>query len=213
MTTSCGDIGLFSRMMLDVETVYMSVDSRQRFSEMLNFLQNAAGTGYDVSTDDVIQRPDAVTVSTVHKMKGLEFPCVFIVDVEARRFPRPRSSYDGWLPRGVMTPAINRGAYQSTHDEEIRLFYTAATRAETYLYVSGAENPAAGKKQWQSIAVCATSRHTSRSRPRPHQPAERACASQTSAENRGCRLSDKLHRNQVLPPLPEKLSVPGEVRS
>ena len=133
------DIGLFSRMMLDVETVYMSVDSRQRFSEMLNFLQNAAGTGYDVSTDDVIQRPDAVTVSTVHKMKGLEFPCVFIVDVEARRFPRPRSSYDGWLPPGVMTPAINRGAYQSTHDEEIRLFYTACTRAETYLYVSGAE--------------------------------------------------------------------------
>lgn len=56
------DIGLFSRMILDVETVYMSVDSSQRFSEVLNFLQNAAETGYDVSTDDVLQRPDAVTV-------------------------------------------------------------------------------------------------------------------------------------------------------
>ena len=145
------DIGLFSRMMLDVETVYMSVDSRQRFSEMLNFLQKAASTGYDVSTDDVIQRPDAVTVSTVHKMKGLEFPCVFIVDVEARRFPRSRSSYDGWLPPGVMTPAIDRGAYQSTYDEEIRLFYTASTRAETYLYVSGAESlPQAKSKGSQS---------------------------------------------------------------
>ena len=76
------DIGLFSRMILDVETVYMSVDSSRRFSEVLNFLQNAADTGYDVSTDDVLQRPDAVTVSTVHKMKGLEFPCVFVVDVE-----------------------------------------------------------------------------------------------------------------------------------
>ena len=133
------DIGLFSRMILDVETVYMSVDSRQRFSEVLNFLQNAAETGYDVSTDDVVQRPDAVTVSTVHKMKGLEFPCVFVVDVEAHRFPKRRSRYSGWLPAGVMEPAISRGAYQSTPDEEARLFYTAATRAERYLYVSGAE--------------------------------------------------------------------------
>jgi DNA helicase-2/ATP-dependent DNA helicase PcrA len=134
------DIGLFSRMILDVETVYMSVDSRQRFSEVLNFLQNAADTGYDVSTDDVLQRPDAVTVSTVHKMKGLEFPCVFVVDAEAHRFPKRRNRYSGWLPPGVMTLAITRGAYQSTPDEEIRLFYTAATRAERYLYVSGAES-------------------------------------------------------------------------
>ena len=133
------DIGLFSRMILDVETVYMSVDSRQRFSEVLNFLQHAADTGYDVSTDDVLQRPDAVTVSTVHKMKGLEFPCVFVVDAEAQRFPKRRGSYSGWLPSSVMVPAISRGAYQSTRNEEIRLFYTATTRAERYLYVTAAE--------------------------------------------------------------------------
>lgn len=134
------DIGLFSRMILDVETVYMSVDSRGRFSEILNFLNNAADAGYDVSTDDVLQRPDAVTVSTVHKMKGLEFPCVFVVDVEAQRFPTNRRAYLGWLPPGVMTTATNRGAYQSTQNEEIRLFYTAATRAERYLYITGAAN-------------------------------------------------------------------------
>jgi DNA helicase-2/ATP-dependent DNA helicase PcrA len=134
------DIGLFSRMILDVETVYMSVDSRQRFSEVLNFLQNAAETGYDISTDDLLQRPDTVTVSTIHKMKGLEFPCVFIADVEAHRFPKRRSTYSGWLPPGVMIAAINRGAYQSTPEEEARLFYTAATRAERYLYISGSES-------------------------------------------------------------------------
>ena len=132
------DIGLFSRMILDVETVYMSVDSSRRFAEILNFLQHAAETGYDVSTDDILQRPDAVTVATVHKMKGLEFPCVFVVDAEAQRFPRRRGSYSGWLPPGVMDPAITRGAYQSNPEEETRLFYTAATRAERYLYVTGA---------------------------------------------------------------------------
>lgn len=141
------DIGLFSRMILDVETVYMSVDSKQRFSEVLNFLQNAADTGYDVSTDDVLQRPDAVTVSTVHKMKGLEFPCVFVVDAESHRFPRRKSQYSGWLPPDVMVPAIDRGAYQNTRNEEIRLFYTAVTRAERYLYVSGAESLPRARRQ------------------------------------------------------------------
>ena len=140
------DIGLFSRMILDVETVYMSVDSEGRFSEVLNFLQNAADTGYDVSTDDIMQRPDAVTISTVHKMKGLEFPCVFVVDVEALRFPGRRRGYEGWLPTGTMSAAIGRGAYQSAADGEIRLFYTAATRAERYLYITGAENLPAAKR-------------------------------------------------------------------
>jgi len=134
------DIGLFSRMILDVETVYMSVDSTHRFADVLNFLQRSAETGYDVSTDDLLQRPDTVTVSTVHKMKGLEFPCVFVVDVEEQRFPKKRRSYSGWLPAGAMAHAINRGAYQSTKDEQIRLFYTAATRAERYLYITGAEH-------------------------------------------------------------------------
>ena len=133
------DIGLFSRMILDVETVYLSVDSQQRFSDVLNFLNNAAETGYDVSTNDILQRPDAVTVSTIHKMKGLEFPCIFVVDVEAGRFPGRKRKYDGWLPEESMAGAISRGAYQSTMNEQIRLFYTAATRAERYLYVSGTE--------------------------------------------------------------------------
>ena len=141
------DVGLFSRMILDVETVYLSVDSRHRFAEVLNFLHNAAESGYDVSTDDVLQRPDAVTVSTVHKMKGLEFPCVFVVDVEAHRFPRRRSKYRGWLPQRVMANAIERGAYQSTHNEETRIFYTSVTRAERYLYVSGAEDLPMAKRQ------------------------------------------------------------------
>ena len=141
------DIGLFSRMILDVETVYMSVDSTRRFTEVLNFLNNAADTGYDVSTDDVLQRPDVVTVATVHKMKGLEFPCVFVVDVEANRFPRKRSGYSGLLPERAMAPAIDRGAYQSTRNEEARLFYTASTRAERYLYVSGTEKLPGGKKK------------------------------------------------------------------
>jgi len=76
------DLGVFSRILQDVETVYLSIDSATRFTELLNFLSNVAEGGYDAATADVLRRPDAVTVATVHKMKGLEFPVVFIVDVE-----------------------------------------------------------------------------------------------------------------------------------
>ena len=141
------DIGLFSLMLQDVETVYVSVDSRERFQTILNFLKHTAEKGYNVSTDDLLLRPDAVTVATVHKMKGLEFPCVFVVDVEAQRFPGRRRQYSGWLPEEVLADALERNAYQGTSAEEARLFYTAVTRAERYLYVSGAESLPGGRRR------------------------------------------------------------------
>jgi DNA helicase-2/ATP-dependent DNA helicase PcrA len=141
------DIGVFSKIIQDVEAVYVSVDSARRFQDICNFLENIADTGYDTSTDDVLRRPDAVTVATVHKVKGLEFPVVFVVDVEGQRFPASRRQYRGWLPQAVIQDALNRGAYQGTPEEEARLFYTAITRAERYLYVSGARDLPGGKNR------------------------------------------------------------------
>jgi len=140
------DIGVFSRILQDVETVYLSVDSASRFTELLNFLQNVAEGGYDAATSDILRRPDAVTVATIHKVKGLEYPVVFIVDVEAQRFPKNNSSYSGWLPPGMLATPINRGAYHTTRNEEARLFYTAMTRAERYLYLTGCTNLPNGKR-------------------------------------------------------------------
>jgi DNA helicase-2/ATP-dependent DNA helicase PcrA len=140
------DIGVFSQIIQDVESVYMSVDTTSRFKTILNFLQNVAETGYDSATAELLQRPDAVTISTIHKMKGLEFPVVFLVDVEAQRFPKKKGTYDGWLPSKLLAASIARGAYCSTREEEARLFYTALTRAERLLFVSGAEALPAAKK-------------------------------------------------------------------
>ncbi len=141
------DLGVFSRILQDVETVYLSIDSARRFEELLNFLQNVAENGYDAATEDILRRPDAVTVATVHKVKGLEFPVVFIVDAEAQRFPKSNSSYSGWLPPGLLQDPISRGAYHTTRAEEARLFYTAMTRAERYLYISGCENLPGGRRR------------------------------------------------------------------
>ena len=139
------DLGIFSQMMQDVEAVYLSIDSAGRFGDILNFLANMADSGYDASVIDVLQRPDAVTVSTVHKMKGLEFPVVFLVDAEQGRFPLSKRSYSGWLPTELLQDALSRGRYQGTLEEEVRLFYTAVTRAERYLYVTGSKSLPKGR--------------------------------------------------------------------
>lgn len=140
------EIGLFSRMIQDVEGVYLSVDSSERFRQVFQFLEFVAEGGYNISTDEVTQRPDAISVATVHSAKGLEFPVVFVVDCQAGRFPGKNSGYHGLIPEPLVRAAIQRGAYVGTREAEARLFYTALTRAEAFLYVTGAANLPGGKR-------------------------------------------------------------------
>lgn len=154
-------IGQFSKIMNDVESVYFSIDTTQRFASILNFLNYLVnprfGDDYETSSDHILQRPDAVFISTIHKAKGLEFPVVFVVDVQTGRFPGMKRKYSGWLPASLMAAAIARGAYQNDREGEIRLFYTAITRSERFLYVTGSEKLPMGKRSnsqsvfWQEL--------------------------------------------------------------
>ena len=68
-------------------------------------------------TDDMIDG-DYVTIATIHAVKGLEFPCVFICGLEDKIMPSARSEGDG------------------NFEEERRLMYVAITRAEKELYLT-----------------------------------------------------------------------------
>ncbi|WP_346862439.1 ATP-dependent DNA helicase [uncultured Draconibacterium sp.] len=131
------DLGVFSGIILDIEKVFVSIDTSQRYQTVLNFLSNVAESGYDTTQVELMSRPDAVTISTVHKMKGLEFPIVFVVDILQQRFPGRRSNYNGWLPTTLIQDTLARGMYQNNNAGEARLFYTAMTRAERFLYLTG----------------------------------------------------------------------------
>lgn len=131
------DLGVFSGIILDVEKVFVSIDTSSRYSAILNFLTHVAETGYDTSQVELMSRANAITISTVHKMKGLEYPVVFLVDVVNQRFPYKNSRYSGWLPNNLINNALLRGLYQGNNAGEARLFYTALTRAERFLYVTG----------------------------------------------------------------------------
>ncbi|MDE6104883.1 MAG: hypothetical protein K2G38_04300, partial [Clostridia bacterium] len=73
-----------------------------------------------LATDvDNMDDGDYVTIATIHSVKGLEFPCVFICGLE-----------DGIMPSS-RTDSIGREA-----EEERRLMYVAITRAEKNLYLT-----------------------------------------------------------------------------
>lgn len=135
--TALRDLGLFSKIILDVEKTYTSIDSSFRYAEMLNFISNIAINSYELESIDYLVKGNSVDISTIHKVKGLEYPVVFVVDLIASRFPHKKATYNGKLPHELMADAINRGAYGTRLEDEARLFYTAITRAERVLYLTG----------------------------------------------------------------------------
>ena len=71
------------------------------------------------SDTDEMDESDYVTIATIHAVKGLEFPCVFICGLEDGVMPSSRSENDG-----------------RSLEEERRLMYVAITRAEKNLYLT-----------------------------------------------------------------------------
>ena len=87
--------------------------------------------------------PDAVTITTIHSAKGLEFGAVFVADVCGLRFPSSRAKTSPQMPfDDGAVPQIDpaRLADNDNYDDERRLMYVAMTRAERYLFVSASGN-------------------------------------------------------------------------
>jgi DNA helicase-2/ATP-dependent DNA helicase PcrA len=77
---------------------------------------------------------DAVTVSTVHAAKGLEWPVVFVPAMSAARFPSSKNgTHRDWLIPRSRFPAAR---YEGCDADERRLFYVAMTRARDLLVVT-----------------------------------------------------------------------------
>ena len=73
------------------------------------------------NAEDRDEEHDAVTLSSIHASKGLEYNIVFLAALEHDIFPHYRALEENSL------------------DEELRLFYVAITRAKRELYISRAQ--------------------------------------------------------------------------
>lgn len=89
---------------------------------------------------------DVISLSTVHKAKGLEFEAVFVVNVLAGRFPSSDRKDKILVPDELVKETLNRG--DEHIQEERRLFYVALTRAKRFLYLTYSPNMG-GAKKWK----------------------------------------------------------------
>ena len=92
----------------------------RQYREPAEFLdQLALMTGLDTEEARPDEETEAVTLSSVHQAKGLEWRYVFVIWMTDGMFPTARSLED-----------------QEAIEEERRLFYVAVTRAEDELYLT-----------------------------------------------------------------------------
>ncbi len=131
----------FVHTMLDIlefRKVYEEAEDEDRalnvdeFEESINEFQNVNPTSnlseylqtVSLASDiDEADNGDYITIATIHAVKGLEFKAVFVVGMEEGIFPTSRSTYES-----------------ETLQEERRLMYVAATRAEKRLFLTRANS-------------------------------------------------------------------------
>jgi DNA helicase-2/ATP-dependent DNA helicase PcrA len=97
------------------------------FVEYLDYYSQAGGT---ISLEEDFPG-DAVQLMTVHGAKGLEFPQVFLLRVNNKKFPATERPHVFEFPAALMKEG--EPAEQFYIQEERRLFYVALTRAENRL--------------------------------------------------------------------------------
>lgn len=101
--------------------------SLTEFVEYLGYYSQAGG---NISLEDDFPG-DAVQLMTVHGAKGLEFPQVFLLRVNNKKFPASERPRVFEFPAALMKEG--EPAEQFHMQEERRLFYVALTRAENRL--------------------------------------------------------------------------------
>jgi DNA helicase-2/ATP-dependent DNA helicase PcrA len=101
--------------------------SLAEFVEYLDYYSQAGGT---ISLEEDYPG-DAVQLMTVHGAKGLEFPQVYLLRINSKKFPAAERSRVFEFPAALMKEG--EPAEQFHIQEERRLFYVALTRAENRL--------------------------------------------------------------------------------
>jgi ATP-dependent exoDNAse (exonuclease V) beta subunit len=138
-------------------------------SELINFIEENIENIENIKSSetykvDINLSDDAFIIQTIHGAKGLEYPVVFIANVNQRRFPslqteKSKMFYHDLIGLRIRDEFGEKNGYKyvfdkwqtdllttklfSDYDEERRLLYVAITRAKQYLIFTS--NPNASK--------------------------------------------------------------------
>ena len=130
-------LGKFSQAISDFEQIHFASTPYDKYTQFAKWLRFHAPDYYADADDDVgYARPDAVSISTVHQAKGMQWPVVFIPCLRRNRFPSKRHGglrLDHVIPPEAI-PDFDR--YLGQEADERRLFYVSVTRAQKWLFAS-----------------------------------------------------------------------------
>jgi len=110
---------------------------KKRLRDFVEYLEYFSEAGGDICLDEE-SADDAVQLMTVHSAKGLEFPHVFIMQLNKNDFPSNARPVKFEFPPELMKEEKPTGDFQI--QEERRLFYVALTRARQRLTLSHVNN-------------------------------------------------------------------------
>lgn len=139
---------------LDLAEDWSPLEGRPSLTAFLNHLEDLQLEGSEELDTARLSQADAVTLITVHRAKGLEWPIVFLPAVYERNFPSGSSGYDDPFEFPYSLPVdrrLDRDFSRHSDPEEYaafirarhraqewRIAYVAATRAQRLLAVSAA---------------------------------------------------------------------------
>lgn len=133
------NLGMFSQIINDFETIHYTDKPIFRLKGFLNFLQYSADGYYPEGwLNNTYRTPNAVRITTIHQSKGLEFPVVFIPGMNKNFFPLRRpGGKQIWhfIDKDLIKDQYR---YETSEEDERRLFYVAVTRSQKYLFISRA---------------------------------------------------------------------------
>ncbi|NDD13219.1 MAG: ATP-dependent helicase, partial [Betaproteobacteria bacterium] len=143
------NLGKFSQAISDFESINFHSKPLDKYESFAKFLRFHAEHAYPEGwQDSAFVSPDAVQIMTIHQSKGLQWPAVFIPQLVKNRFP---AKGGGGRTAWHLIPAdafANAQRYKGGLEDERRLFYVAATRAQKFLHLSWA--PVDGNRMAQS---------------------------------------------------------------
>ena len=131
------NLGKFSQVINDFETIYYTTAPDVKLSSFCNFLKYTADGYYpEGHIANTYIRPDAVNIMTVHQSKGLEFTAVFIPQMNHNNFPSAKMGGKSIWHVIEKEWISNADRFAGGTEEERKLFYVAITRAKKFLFLT-----------------------------------------------------------------------------
>ena len=122
----------------DLIAKYGEIAAYDRVPEFVTHLDDLIRAGDDPAVAEADFDQDAVSLLTVHRAKGLEFPVVFLVSCVSERFPTRNRGETIPLADPLVKDITPGGDFHL--QEERRLFYVGMTRAQRELYLTSARD-------------------------------------------------------------------------